>query len=257
MAGLVEHNGVIVGKRTDTDPIVSTDDWERLCAIVDGRKRGRPKGQTHVLSGRIHCGRCGHPLFGMARRTSVPYPDGSPKREYRCRRDPETGGCGRNHIDALAAEEAVAVAAKRRLGDPRRAERMAAHSASIREEGNRIRAGVSRWEDSADTLAEKTAEWGIERVEKAMAPILKNIATLKTELAALDEPETADVAAHDAANTWDQATARGDVDTLRTLVRRAFPRLTLIPSDKRGDHSTTRFDWDGTTRATATGTIDM
>lgn len=251
MAGLVEHNGVIVGKRTDMEPIVSTEDWERLCAIVDGRKRGRPKGAVHVLSGRIACGQCGQPLFGMARRTSMPYPDGSPKREYRCRRDPETGGCGRNHIDALAAEQAVAVAVKRRLGDPRRAERMAAHSANIREEGNRIRTDITRWEESADTLAEKTAEWGMERVEKAMAPILKNIATLKAELAALDEPETADVAAADAANTWDLAAERGDVDTLRSLIGRAFPHLTLIASAKRGDHSMRRFDWDGTTGPTA------
>jgi hypothetical protein len=99
--------------------------------------------------------------------------------------------------------------------------------------------------ESADTLAEKTAEWGAARVDKAMAPILKRIRALESELATLEEPETARGAVQDAAHEWDVAKAAGDFDTLRAMVKRAFPRLTLMPPQRRMDHRVERFDWDG------------
>ncbi len=51
------------------------------------------------------------------------------RREYRCRKDASHFGCGHNVIHAVAAEAIVAEAVKARLGDPRRADRIAARLA--------------------------------------------------------------------------------------------------------------------------------
>jgi hypothetical protein len=72
-------------------------------------------------------------------------------------------GCGRNNIDARVAEEAISAAMVDRLGDPRRAERVAAHLAQVRAERARIGGEIARWEATADELAEKTATWGVAR----------------------------------------------------------------------------------------------
>jgi hypothetical protein len=101
--------------------------------------------------------------------------------------------------------------------------------------------------ESADTLAEKTAEWGAARVDKAMAPILKRLRVLESELAGPEQPEAVGTAVQDAAREWDAAKAAGDFDTLRAMVKRAFPRLTLMPPLRRMDHRVERFDWDGAT----------
>src|SRR5260370_23589039 len=78
------------------------------------------------------CGRCGLLMRGTSRASLPPYPDGSPVRNVRCRKDASHFGCGRNSIDAAAAEAIVAEAVKRRRGDPRRADRLAARLAVVR-----------------------------------------------------------------------------------------------------------------------------
>ncbi len=248
LAGLCEYSGTIVGTLAGVEPVVSREEWERLCGLFAARKLGRPPGKVHVLAGLIRCGRCGRPMLGAPRRNLPPYPDGSFKREYRCRRNSDRPECcGANYIDGLTADRAVGEAVKARLGDPRHAERIARRLATVQEQRAGIAAEINRLDASADDLAEKTAAWGVERVEKAMTPILRRIDQLQTQLAGLDEPEDAHTATADAVQAWDEAHERGDVDALRTMVRRAFPRLTLRPHTKRGDHSVERFDWDGTT----------
>jgi DNA invertase Pin-like site-specific DNA recombinase len=101
MAGLLGHNGVVVGALAGVVPVVSREEWERLCALFAARRRGRPPGRVHLLSGILLCGRCGARMSGVPRRMTTPYPDGSPRREYRCRVHSDGGGCGRNFIDAL------------------------------------------------------------------------------------------------------------------------------------------------------------
>jgi hypothetical protein len=59
-----------------------------------------------------------------------------------------------------------------------------------------------------------------------------------------DEEDPAD-AARDAARAWDDAYARQDVEALRAMVKRAFPRLALRPQKAKMDYSPDRFDWDG------------
>lgn len=258
LAGLVAHGGKIIGALADGQAgadgsVVSREQWERMCGLFASRRRGRPAGQgPHLLSGLLRCGRCGNTMQGRPLSHLAPYEDGSPRREYRCRWAAGTPGqdrrrgCAKVGIDAVIAELAVAEATKRRLGDPRRAERIAAHLSTVREERGKLSAELSALNESADTLAGKVAAWGVQRVDKAMEPILTRITAINAELGELDEPEDGHVAAADAARAWDDAMAAEDWSTLRAMVRRAFPKLTVRPQARRGDHSVDRFDFDGT-----------
>jgi hypothetical protein len=247
LAGLLFHKGEEFGAIKGIDPIVSREEWERMKALVAARKTGKPPAPRHPLSGEIMCGRCGRsPMYGTVRSGGRTYPDGAPRREYRCRARqdwPEAlRGCGRNHIDARVAEEAVSAAMVARLSDPRRAERVSAHLAQVRDERARIAGEIARWEATADELAEKTASWGVARVEKAIAPVLAQITQLTEQLAQLDEDPASDHAATaDAVAAWQEAMAIGDIPTQRAMIRRAFPRLTLAPARSYGDHSPERF----------------
>lgn len=248
LAGLVEYRGEILGELAGVSPIVSRDEWERMRALFEARRRGRPPGLgAYVLSGLMRCSRCGSALYGAQRKNLVPYEDGSVRREYLCRRstNDNQASCGRNLIDARIAEQAVAEAVKQRLGDPRRADRIAKRLAAARGDRARIEAELATLKDSADGLAEKVAEWGLERVTLSMTPILRRQQELHDKLARLEEAEGSDAAAAEAVAAWDEATKRGDTAALRAMIKRAFPRLALRPQEKWGDHSPTRLDWDG------------
>lgn len=113
-------------------------------------------------------------------------------------------------------------------GDPRRADRIAAQSTHANEQRARIEGEIGRWEASADELATKTAMWGVTQVDAAMAPILRAIEDLRDELAALELPAATTVAIADAVATWTDTVTRDDFAAQRTLIRQAFPHLSVI-----------------------------
>jgi hypothetical protein len=139
----------------------------------------------------------------------------------------------------------VAVAVKERLGDPRRADRLAARLAEVRDERARLDTEISTLEASADNLAAKTVKWGVDRVDKAMEPVLTKLEALRAERDALEVPDDPHAVMRDAAREWGEAEASGDIAAMRTMVRRAFPNLTLLPPASPGDRSPERFLWDG------------
>jgi site-specific DNA recombinase len=245
IAGLLARHGTVVGRLAGIEPIITAEEWERLSAILAGRPLGRPLAEVHLLTNTMACGTCGHLMKGTTRRNLPPYPDGSPVRDVRCRKDPNHFGCGKNSIDAAAAEAVVAEAVKRRLGDPRRADRLAARLAVVRDERTRLDTEIAALEAAADNLAAKTVTWGVDRVDKALEPILAKLQKLRAERDALDVPDDRHAAMHDAVREWDEAQRAGDVAALRAMVRRAFPNLTLKPASARGDRSPARFLWDG------------
>lgn len=248
VAGLIEYDEELIAERVGVEPIVTREELLRLRAMFDARRRGRPPGLgEYLLSGVMVCAECGISMNGMPRPRCLPNPDGSPRREYRCRRSVRNGGCGKNYIDAYTAEQMVAEAVKARLGDPRRADRIAARLQIVTGQRAEINGEIARLEEAADGLAVKTAEWGLDRVDKAMAPIQARLAELAAELAALDEPEAAEAAATSAVRAWDDAVAAGDRNALRAMIRRAFPNLTLRPPEHWLDHNPARFLWDGPT----------
>ena len=245
VAGIMEHRGEMLGKLVGVEPIVSEEELLRMRALFESRKRGRPPMMgKYLLTGLLICTDCNLTMNG-SERTMKPYADGSPAREYRCRKFHEAKGCGRNFIDALTAERIVAEAVKTRLGDPRRAERISQRLAELKGDRSAIESEIASLGESADSLAMKTAEWGYKRVSLAMDPITARIKELTARLAAMDAPETIDDAANDAISTWDEAERIGDAATQRAMIKRAFPRLAIVPRRYYGDHKAERFDWDG------------
>ena len=220
--------------------------WERLCALSDARRTGRPTSPQHLLSGLMVCAACGRPMRAHPRHVQRPYPDGQPRRDYRCRKVYATdAACGLNYIDARVAEAAVAAAAVERLGDPRRAERIAQRLAQVGARGSLIEAEITRWEGEADALAAKTASWGVARVDRSMGRILSAMDTLRGELAALETPDSIQAATADAVAAWRDARERGDVELMRRMIRSAFPDLAVAMPSGRGDHNPTRILWTG------------
>jgi site-specific DNA recombinase len=245
LAGLVAHNGQIIGAAVNVDPVVSREEWERLRALFAARTRGRPV-DRHYLSGLVRCGACGCLVYGQRRGKRPPYPDGAVRREYRCCVRPELPeACGKNTIDARLLEATVGEAVKARLGDPRRADRIAARLAEARAERGRIEAEIGFLEGEADKLAGKVARWGVDRVDAQMEPLLRRVEQLRGDLARIEDPDTEGAAAADAARAWDEAEAAGDFATLRAMVKRAFPRLTLRPREYHYDNRPERADFDG------------
>jgi site-specific DNA recombinase len=253
LAGLLVHNGQIMGEIAGVEPVVDRALWERLCAYFEGRKVGRPSGQTtasgitHFLSGMFLCASCGWAVRGGSRAASLnPYPDGAPRREYRCYRTADHPGCGRNHIDARVAEQAVDVAMRARLGDPRRAARIAEHLSQVSQQRTALLGEISTLEESADQIATRTAAWGMERVDKAMGPLMARLDVLRAQVNALESPEQAHSAAADAVQAWETASERQDYPAMRTMLKRTFPHLTLNPPARYNDHSPTRIEWEPT-----------
>ncbi|WP_322770541.1 recombinase family protein, partial [Frankia sp. Cr1] len=250
LAGLIEINGEIIGTMRNAEPVVSREEWERLCALLAARRPGRPPGRVHVLSGLLTCDGCGRRMYGLHRSQEPPYPDGGVKSEYRCRREPGRPGCGRNFIDGQAAQAAVAIAVQSRLSDPRRAATVVARIAATVDERAALDAEIAHLNAEADALAEKTARWGVQRVHTSMEPLLRRIDVLTSRLAALEVPADPAAVAADVAAEWDRAEAAGEIDTMRAMIRAAFPNLTVRRSRRRltarGADVSARFDWDGT-----------
>ncbi|CAO5166733.1 site-specific DNA recombinase [Frankia sp. AiPs1] len=244
LAGIIEVAGDELGARENFDPVVSVENWRRLRAVMDARRTGRPPGRRHILSGLMLCP-CGHRLLGTPRAKLPPYPDGSQKREYRCRREAGTSGCGRNHIDARAAEQHVKIATIARLSDPRYSEKIATRIHAVTAERAEIDRELAFLDEQATTLAGYTKTWGAKKVNTAMQPILERVAELEARRSELDEPADPSLLGADIAAEWDAAERDGDLDQLRSMIKIAFPVLTLLPPYRHGDASAARFVWDG------------
>jgi DNA invertase Pin-like site-specific DNA recombinase len=250
LAGLVVVRGEIVGVERDADPAVSREEWERMRALLAARRRGRPAGRVHPLSGLVRCGTCGRKLAGAVVRRRKVYGDGTPYREYRCRREAARAGCGANSIDARVAEAAVAEAVRTRLGDPRHTERVARRMSTASTRRAEVSRELAHLDEQMDELSQRTAKWGLKRVDAAMEPLLAQVEKLNAELADIEAPDSPARAVGDVTAEWDRAEADGDVDAIRTMVKSALPNLVLRAARGPGDHDPARFDWDGTTDGT-------
>jgi site-specific DNA recombinase len=87
VAGLRQHQGTVVGK-AGWPSILDHDTWERVRLVLLSPDRGRAPttSRQYLLTGLIHCGKCGKRLVGM------PYPNGT--RAYGCDIGTTYRGCG-------------------------------------------------------------------------------------------------------------------------------------------------------------------
>jgi DNA invertase Pin-like site-specific DNA recombinase len=234
LAGLITHNGQIVGTMEQGPHALDRDTWERLQLHFASRKRGRPP-TKYLLTSLLTCGRCGGTLHGRPQVNRRPYPDGEVARQYWCAYSPggvNGKGCGRLNIDQRFADAVVEQAVLERLGDPRHAARMARRAAAAAEARQEVVAELRRLEADAEALASKTLAWGFERVDAAMRPIDARLTTLRERLATLDATEDQDGTAYeDAREEWRVA----NLATRRAMVRKAFPDgITILPATSRG-----------------------
>jgi hypothetical protein len=125
---------------------------------------------------------------------------------------------------------------------------MATHLNKLGDRRAAIQAEIARINEQADQLAEKTAAWGMARVDKAMTPLLARLTKLTGQLSTLDGPAPGLEAAADAVTAWDDARDRGDITTMRAMIKRTFPNLTLTAQTHYNDHGPHRLLWDGVAR---------
>lgn len=231
-AGLVEHHGQIVG-RMPGEPIVDPADFERLRALVAGRRRGRPAGQRYTASGVLRCGLCGHGVTG--RPHSGTYPDGTPRRQYHCNKG--GGGCGRVAADMRAVDRELREFVARRLSDPRHAAAVAAVRAQVADRLTMVTTEIADCEAIAEALADRLGrrEITLAAFDKANEPLAADLARLRAEHDTLtgDKP-AGPIKVQDAATVrarWDDA----EPPERRAMLTSALGpiRLVLDPAPQR------------------------
>lgn len=104
VAGLRSYQGRVVGPAA-WPAIVDQDTHRRLVLMVEGRKRGRPLGESSLLSALIRCPHCDRKLYAATG-------------TYVCMASTR-GGCGKVSIVRDAADAAVIAAVDGWLRDPR------------------------------------------------------------------------------------------------------------------------------------------
>ncbi|MGH3754268.1 MAG: recombinase family protein [Pseudonocardiaceae bacterium] len=232
-AGLVEHDGVVEGQMPG-EPIVDRADFERLRAVLSGRRRGRPPGERYTASGVLRCGLCGYGLTG--RPHSGTYPDGSPRRQYHCHK--RSGGCGGVAADVRAVDRELRSFVVRRLSDPRHAAAVAAARARVADRLTAVTTEIVECEAIGEALADRLGrrEITLAAFDKANQSIAADLSRLRTERDALAVGEpTGPVQVLDAAEVgaqWDDA----EPSERRRLLITALGslRLVLDPAPRGG-----------------------
>jgi DNA invertase Pin-like site-specific DNA recombinase len=183
----------VVGRLPD-EPIVTEDDFERVCARFTARRRGRPISPAYLCSGIAICGipGCGKPLTGRPRNNMKPYEDGSVRRQYWC--GPSSrGGCVRISVDQRGLDEAAAALAIEILSDPRNTAAIDAAARELASQTARLDLEIAEAEDVAEALADRLGrgEITLARYDRATNPLDARIQKLKAERAALSSPSSA------------------------------------------------------------------
>ena len=185
-----EKNVKSVAGRLPGEPIVSEDDFDRVCAMYAARRRSEPRSDTYLCTGIAFCGRpgCGKPLTGHPVPALKPYEDGSVRRDYRCGPSANGRGCGKISVDQRGLDEAAGAIAVAILSDSRHAEAIESATRELESEAARLDlAAIAEAERVAEALAERLGrgELTLGRYDIANRPLDERIAKLKAEREAL------------------------------------------------------------------------
>lgn len=182
IAGLREHNGVVVGPAV-WDPIISESDRTRIRAVMEAKKvSGRRAPRRYLLSGLLRCGRCGHTLYSSARQQA---------RRYVCSSGPDHRGCGHLTIVAPPVEELLATAVLYRLDTQELADALAGRSG-----GDEVVAALSESLSSdREQLEELATMWAAKEISRpewfaARHPLESRIRDAESRLARVSRNDT-------------------------------------------------------------------
>lgn len=232
-AGLVEHDGVVVGRNPES-AIYDETLHDELRAVFAARRRGRPTGEKSLASGLIFCGACGH---SMGSRPAGTYRDGSPRRQYVCGK--ASGGCGTVAADAAGMDAELRKATIVRLGDRGHVARLSARASAAVGRREEIDTELGRARDTAVALGDRLGRGEIEPdvFDAGMRPVRARIARLEAERDELagepiDAPQESDADA--VAAEWDHPEAT--TATRRALLAMAMRgwRAQVAPATRRG-----------------------
>jgi site-specific DNA recombinase len=129
-AGILEHRGVKVG-RPAGEPIVDREVFDRVRALVLGRRRGRAYGDRYIGTGFLRCGRCKALLSTHPHGTLA---NGEPRRVYFC--NTQRRGCGKITAMVSYVDERLEEFVVERLSDPKHAAGLSAFRARRNERLN-------------------------------------------------------------------------------------------------------------------------
>jgi DNA invertase Pin-like site-specific DNA recombinase len=219
IAGLREHRGEIVGAAA-WDPILDRETWESLRAVfatrTDRKAKGRPKA---LLTGVLHCGRCGAQMF---------HGTNNGKHAYACRKEPGRVGCGRLAVIAEPLESIIVEAVLHALDTPRLAAAVVDHDPA--------KPDIAALEARRDELAEMWAAGELSRSQL-------NAAT-KTINAQIDAARAvvADTVVKSAALPYlerpgllRKSWSKLDLEQRRAILA-AVVEVTIQPATKHGSH---------------------
>jgi DNA invertase Pin-like site-specific DNA recombinase len=245
-AGIIVHNGEPVATMPGK-PILDRPTYDKLIALFEGRRRGRPSSYVCSGQGFAVCGVCGNPLHGRPRSHHKAYDDGEPKREYWC--SPANGGCSGSSIDQRELDEWAADFAIRTLSDPqhrdavaKRAAEMDARVAELDRESSDIEAilddlNAKLTADLPNAVRAGRADKVRARHASLTAPLEKRLAEIGPELEALasesatPEPGTRTIPERDQAylywlDLWDT----GETGERRPILARALAGRVIVVS---------------------------
>ena len=168
--------GEIVSTESDWPRIISVEESDRLRALLTRPDRRLTTGgaRKHLLSGILHCARCGRPMVGRSSRGVL---------RYVCNRNPDggKGACGRMYITAAPTDERIRDLVLSALDSPEMATRLRQREALEPDLHARIRAD----EDELEALAADHGKGEISRAEwkAARAPIVARLDAARERLA--------------------------------------------------------------------------
>jgi DNA invertase Pin-like site-specific DNA recombinase len=172
-------------------PIITEDDFDRVCAIYAARRGSEAPSETYLCTGIAFCGHpdCGKPLTGHPVAAPKPYEDGSVRREYRCGPTPSGKGCAKISVDQRGLDEAAGAIAVEMLSDSRHAEAIESVTRELESEAARLDLAIAEAEHVAEALADRLGrgELTLSRYDIANRPLDERIAKLKAEREALGD----------------------------------------------------------------------
>jgi hypothetical protein len=229
--------GEIVWEPQDADTpkwpaIISVADSDRLRALLTRPDRRLTTGgaRKHLLSGILHCARCGQPMVGRSSRGVL---------RYVCNKNPDggKGACGRMFVTAAPTDEHVRNLVLTALDSPEMAPRLRRRDQPEPDLHARIRAD----EDKLEALAADFGRDEISRAEwkAARIPILARLGAARERLAQSTQTTALDGFVGtfaEMADRWDGA----NNSQRRAVITAVLERVMVHPA--RGGNN--RFDTD-------------
>ncbi|THG30704.1 recombinase family protein [Naasia lichenicola] len=220
------------------EPIFSSDQWEAIQSMAKHRKaqtRQRPSNRRYLLTGMLHCGKCGGYLYGMTKSFSSGLVG-----TYQCRTQTETdrkgAGCGGCMVQSPPLDHFVRELICARLDTPLLSELIAASSVDQRS----VRALLSEHEQltiRAQQMIDDYADGTLDKpaYQRASARVAERLESVDREIQKHRRPKaTLDLKPGDSVRAaWD---ANPD-GWRRELIELLIERIEIMPATKRPAYS--------------------